>query len=206
MNSSILYSTTSSASSSTVFSIISIVLAIVATVLAFIFIVPGKKREKLNSFGKFIHDTCNFKYLIVEKLIQALYIFLTSYVIISGFFLLFRTSFGVWLGGLGLLLMILGPIAIRLVYELLMMTVILVKNVIEINNKLKNNNESASSSNVFSTPDLSSVRKNIANAIQKPETPAAPAAPSAQAENKPHFCINCGSPLNDDGSCPNCSK
>ena len=122
------------------------------------------------------------------------------------FFLLFRTSFGVWLGGLGLLLMILGPIAIRLVYELLMMMVILVKNVIEINNKLKNQNESGSSSDVFNTPDLSSVRKNIANAIQKPETPAAPAAPSAQTENKPHFCMNCGSPLSDDGSCPNCSK
>ena len=36
-------------------------LAITATVLAFIFIVPEKRRARLNGFGKFLHDTCNFK-------------------------------------------------------------------------------------------------------------------------------------------------
>ena len=61
------------------FMVAAIILAIAATVLAFIFIVPEKKREKLNAFGKFLHDTCNFKYLVVEKLLQALYIFLTAY-------------------------------------------------------------------------------------------------------------------------------
>lgn len=53
------------------------------TVLAFIFIVPEKRREKPNAFGKFLHDTCNFKYLVVEKLLQALYIFATGDNIIS---------------------------------------------------------------------------------------------------------------------------
>lgn len=42
------------------FMVAAIILAIAATVLAFIFIVPEKKREKLNAFGKFLHDTCNF--------------------------------------------------------------------------------------------------------------------------------------------------
>ena len=55
--------------------IIAGVLALVATVLAFIYVVPEKKREKLGAFGKFLHDTCNFKYLMVEKILQALYIF-----------------------------------------------------------------------------------------------------------------------------------
>ena len=49
------------------FMIISFLLAIVATVLAFVFIVPEKRRETLNAFGRFLHDTFNFKYLIVEK-------------------------------------------------------------------------------------------------------------------------------------------
>ena len=71
------------------FMVAAIILAIAATVLAFIFIVPEKKREKLNAFGKFLHDTCNFKYLVVEKLLQALYIFLTAYFILQGFFMLF---------------------------------------------------------------------------------------------------------------------
>ena len=39
-----------------IFLIIAVVLAIAATVLAFIFIVPEKRREKLNAFGKFLHD------------------------------------------------------------------------------------------------------------------------------------------------------
>ena len=76
------------------FMVAAIILAIAATVLAFIFIVPEKKREKLNAFGKFLHDTCNFKYLVVEKLLQALYIFLTAYFILQGFFMLFRTAHG----------------------------------------------------------------------------------------------------------------
>lgn len=49
-----------------IFTIVGGILAIVATVLAYVFIVPEKRREKLNAFGKFLHDTCNFKYLIVE--------------------------------------------------------------------------------------------------------------------------------------------
>ena len=53
-------------------SVVATILAIVVTVLAFIFIVPEKRREKLNAFGKFLHDTCNFKYLVVEKILQAL--------------------------------------------------------------------------------------------------------------------------------------
>ena len=68
--------------------IIAGVLALVATVLAFIYVVPEKKREKLGAFGKFLHDTCNFKYLMVEKILQALYIFTTAAVIIFGVLML----------------------------------------------------------------------------------------------------------------------
>lgn len=42
-----------------------------------------------------------------------------------------------WLGGYGLLLMILGPIVVRLIFEFVMMALLLVKNVISINNKLR---------------------------------------------------------------------
>ena len=104
-----------------IFTIVGGILAIVATVLAYVFIVPEKRREKLNAFGKFLHDTCNFKYLIVEKILQALYIFFTADMIILGFFMLFaapKDYFGNrhWLGVYGILTMILGPIMIRLVY------------------------------------------------------------------------------------------
>ena len=38
------------------FSVIGGVLAVIATILAYVFIVPEKCREKLNAFGKFLHE------------------------------------------------------------------------------------------------------------------------------------------------------
>lgn len=37
--------------------VVAVLLAIVATVLAFVFLVPEKRREKMGAFGKFLHDT-----------------------------------------------------------------------------------------------------------------------------------------------------
>lgn len=201
----------SGAAASTAFSVLSLILAIVATVLAFVFFVPEKRREKLNAFGKFIHDTCNFKYLIVEKLLQALYIFATAFVILNGFFMLFQTTYGHWLGGYGLLTMIIGPIVIRLVYELLMMMVLLVKNVIAINNKLKNQNNEGSK-DIFATPDISAVRESFKQ-YTAPAQPAAPAQSAAPEQPKPaqntteapQFCTACGAKLDETGKCPNCN-
>ena len=134
--------------------IIAILLAIIATVLAFIFIVPAKRREKMGKFGKFLHDACNFKFLIVEKILQALYIFFTALVILVGFFMLFCSDWSGW----GILLMILGPIAVRLSYELVMMAVLAVKNIISINSKLRNQNEGAAGTDIFD-PDMSSLKE-----------------------------------------------
>ena len=180
------------------FATVAALLAIAATVLAFVFIVPEKRREKLNAFGKFLHDTCNFKYLVVEKLLQALYIFSTALVILNGFFLLFQSVYGHWLGGYGILIMVVGPIVLRLLYELLMMVVLLVKNVIGINNKLKNQNGDTDAGDVFAAPDVSEMREVIRQRREAAtQTPAAP---------QPHFCTKCGSPLDEAGNCPNCTK
>lgn len=180
------------------FATVAALLAIAATVLAFVFIVPEKRREKLNAFGKFLHDTCNFKYLVVEKLLQALYIFSTALVILNGFFLLFQSVYGHWLGGYGILIMVVGPIVLRLLYELLMMVVLLVKNVIGINNKLKNQNGDTATGDVFAAPDVSGMREVIRQRREAAtQTPAAP---------QPHFCTKCGSPLDEAGNCPNCTK
>lgn len=161
--------------------IIALLLAIAATVLAFIFIVPEKKRDKLGKFGKFLHDTCNFKYLIIEKILQALYIFFTAMVILIGFFMLFCSDWNGWMGGKGILLMILGPIAVRLSYELIMLAVLAVKNIISINNKLRNQNEGVARKDIFD-PNMSSLRDAFGKKeapIQAAPVQAAPAAPVA---------------------------
>ena len=210
-----------------VFSIIGGILAGVATVLAYVFIVPESRREKLNAFGKFLHDTFNFKYLIVEKILQALYIFFTADLIILGFFMLFAAPedfFGHrhWLGGYGILIMILGPILIRLVYELLMMAILLLKNVISINNKLRNQNGKEEKDSVFAAPDMSGLRQQIqAKAAQhqnrqNPQNPQSTQYPqnaqNVQNVQKPQSapvfrcCSKCGSPLDENGKCHNCDN
>lgn len=177
-------------------------LSVAATVLAFVFITPEKKREKLNAFGKVLHDFCNFKYLIVEKILQALYIFFTAMTVIEGIFMLFMAPYGHWLGGYGLLTMIVGPIVIRLIFELLMMVILLVKNVISINGKLKNQNDGTAGANVFAAPDLSEVRETIRQRAAQATQAAQPTQPTEHA----HFCSVCGAKLGEDGKCPNCGK
>lgn len=164
--------------------IIAILLAIIATVLAFIFIVPAKRREKMGKFGKFLHDACNFKFLIVEKILQALYIFFTALVILVGFFMLFCSDWSGWMGGKGILLMILGPIAVRLSYELVMMAVLAVKNIISINNKLRNQNEGAAGTDIFD-PDMSSLKEAFGVKEEQPaKAQAAPAESAPVQETK----------------------
>ena len=196
------------------FGIIATILAIIATVAAFILVVPESKREKLGRFGKFLHDAVNFKFLIVEKILQALYIFVTAYLILCGFFMLFmapETWTGRhWLGGYGILLMVLGPIAVRLCYELLMMVVLLLKNVISINRKLKNQNERSADADLFAVPELHRTQPSQPAAPVTPVAPAAPAAPAQPAEQAapaaPSFCTRCGAHLDENGHCPNCDQ
>ncbi len=170
--------------------ILALVLALVATILAFIFIVPAKKRARLNKFGKFLHDTVNFRYLIIEKILQTVYILATAFNILFGFFLLFYVEPGysnyyysspsVWYGGYGLLTMFVGPIVIRLVYEGLMMGILLIKNVIQINNKIKVEGE-ANKGDIFAGPE-----------IEKEEKPSS------------CFCQNCGKKVRAGAFCSHC--
>ena len=169
--------------SATLISILASISAIAATVLAFIFIVPEKKGARMSGFGKLLHDILNFKFLIIEKILQALYIFTTAFVICYGFFYLFyvqKTFLGtVWLGYLGLLYIILGPILVRIVYELMMMFILLVKNTISINNKLKNQNEKEGGDDIFATPTFKRERPAAPVAPVAPAAPVAPVAPAA---------------------------
>ena len=179
-----------------IISVLAIVLAIAATVLAFIFIVPEKKRSSFNDILKFVYDALNFKFLFIEKILQALYIFNTVFVILFGFFMLFYVEDSYWVGtkwyGLeGILLMVLGPIAIRIVYESFMLIILLVKNVIQINNKLKNANEDAKD-NMFAPPSMNNFQ----------QTYQAPAAQAPVAE----YCPACGNKTDGAIFCPNCGN
>ncbi len=166
--------------------IVGAVFAIAGTVLAFIFILPEKKRASLNKFFQVVADILNFKVLFIEKILKAFYIFLTFFCIVCGFFMLFSGEqvAAYWGTGSfksyalqGLLLMFLGPIVIRISYELLMLAILMVQNVISINKKIP--------------------------APAKEETTAAPSAPVSPT-TKMVYCTHCGTRYDAlQGGCPN---
>ena len=64
--------------------------------------------------------------------------------------------------------------------------------------KLKNQNGDTDAGDVFAAPDVSEMREVIRQRRDAAtQTPAAP---------QPHFCTKCGSPLDEAGNCPNCTK
>lgn len=128
--------------------ILGAIAAIVITVYLYLKVLPKKYDGKLpNKYWQFAHDFFHFKKLYLEEVLKALYVLANAACIAIGVFLLISfdtyTSYyygysrTTWYGGYGLLLMICGPIVLRLVYESIMMLILLVKNTIEINNKLK---------------------------------------------------------------------
>ena len=169
--------------------ILGLVFALGCTILALIFITPESRRHTLNSFFTFVHDLFNFKFLFLEKVLKFLYIFNTLYCILAGFFMLFSGeryssyyySYFQSYALPGLLLMILGPIAVRIIYEGIMLFILLVKNVIQINNKLKSNDGDNSMQTPFTAPE------------QTPFTNSAPSEPApTSAGTTLHVCAHCG--------------
>ena len=162
------------------------ILALIGTILLSIFVIPEKRRSSLNGFFKAIADICNFKQLIIEKILKFLYTFLSLFIIVMGLFIMFSGYDGMALSGL--LTMILGPVIIRIAYELIMMTVLLVKNVIDINKKLT---------------------KDSTKEVQAPVVNAPVAeTPSDSNQNDVCYCSNYGTAIEsqDADFCGNCGQ
>lgn len=181
-----------------VFAVIAAILAIGATVVAFILLLPEKKRPKLNKFFGVVADILNFKHLFIEKILKAVYVFATAFAIIFGFLMLFsfvRYDYwgysGVhWYGYQGLIIMIGGPIVIRIAYEILMMFILLVKNTMEINKKMPVATEAP------------------CECKEEPAPAAEPAqAPAPEPEPLYRYCTVCGTRYDaNKGGCPNGCK
>lgn len=215
--------------------IIGLILAISAVISLYAFILPEKKRAELKGFFRVLHDILNVRQLILEKILKFLYVLNTMLCIFIGFFMLFakiEVDLG-WLGKsststfvFGLVLIILGPIVVRLIHEATIMMILLVKNTMEINQKLKGTaadpfdvklakpeKKSSAAAASYSAPDYN----------EQPVTDQSYAEPQNyqseqmyqntvnQAPEMTHqsagqrFCPTCGSVLKDgDMFCKNC--
>ena len=175
-----MYVSASSGSSTVLMVVLPLLLALIGAIVIYVMVMPKKKDGNLgNPFLQWVHDFFHFKKLYIESILRFCFCFFTLYIILMGFFSLFvaedpLSSF---------LIMILGPIVVRLFYEMVLMALIAIRNIIEINNKL---------------PDFKNEQKS-APTVEAPAAPAAPATcPNCGAirTEGTNFCVVCGTKLN----------
>ncbi len=111
--------------------IVALILSIVGGVLIYIFFLTPKKEDKLSPFLKWLKDFLNFDKMMIETILKVVYLISTIFVILTSF------SFIAYDFGLFFLCLILGPIFIRLVYELILIIICIWKNTTAINKKMK---------------------------------------------------------------------
>ncbi len=114
-------------------SIMAVVISLVLVVLLYIYILPEAKKPYLNQFFQLVHEFLTIKTLWVDKIFRFFYVFSAVSSVVYGVFMLFNDFTFV----IGLISLLLGPIACRIVYELLLLQIILVQNVMEIKDQLK---------------------------------------------------------------------
>ncbi len=115
--------------------------AIVLTILLYIKVLPKKLDGTFEKKGiQKLHDYFHFKKLYLESVMKFIFVLATVTVVCMGVFMLFSyTGYGRWRESMfiyGLVMIVVGPISVRLAYEGVMMFILLVKNVMDINNKL----------------------------------------------------------------------
>lgn len=174
--------------------------AIVLTILLYIKVMPRKLDGTFEKpFFQKLHDFFHFKKLYLEEVLKFFYVLATVTVVCMGVFMMlsyYETYSWSYYGGgrtekeslflYGLLTVVTGPIALRLVYEVSMMFILLVKNTIEINNKMP---------------------KAGVQAPVVPVAPVAPAAPAAPAAPVVNVCAHCGKQLPEGASfCTGCGN
>lgn len=204
-----------------------VIISIILTILLVVLVVPAKRREGLPKFFQVVHDICNFKGLLLEKVLKVLYIFSTINVMLTGIFTWFSGGYNFGMTFLaGLLILVLGPIIVRLAYEFMMLFVLLVKNVIQINNKLNGKNDNPFVKDIdFDKFKNSNVPgQNYTSPYAQPVQPIQPEQPMQQDyyQQQPvvqnnyqpqqnndsvRFCTTCGTKITGNTDvCPNCGK
>lgn len=195
-----------------------VIISIILTILLVVLVVPAKRREGLPKFFQVVHDICNFKGLLLEKVLKVLYIFSTINVMLTGIFTWFSGGYNFGMTFLaGLLILVLGPIIVRLAYEFMMLFVLLVKNVIQINNKLngKNDNPFVKDIDFDKFKNSNAPEQNYTSPYAQPVQPIQPEQPVVQNNNyqpqqnndSVRFCTTCGTKITGNTDvCPNCGK
>lgn len=113
-----------------VWTIVAFILSIIGAILAyFMFVKPEKKYP--NKFVNWLRSFLNFQEMLIEPILKVTYIFLALLITLNSFSLISESFVGF------LLVLVLGNLFVRVVYEASMMMVSIWKNTKEINKKMK---------------------------------------------------------------------
>ena len=115
-----------------VWTVIAFIIAIAAGIMIYFMLVKDNKpvSEKLQK----LKDLLDFKTMLIEPILKIVYIIATVFIILFSFGLISLNFVSF------LMVLILGPIAIRIVYELMMINIMIWKNTKEINDNIKAKN------------------------------------------------------------------
>ena len=126
-----------SAAGAGIWMIIAAILAIVGGILVYFLFVKAKTEPK-GKFGKWLKDFLAFKVMWIEPILKVVYYIATIFIVLYSF-----TFFGMFnlMGGMAflmwLLTLILGPIIIRIIYEMSMMFIMIWRNTKDIADNTK---------------------------------------------------------------------
>lgn len=109
--------------------VLGLVLGLAGIIAMYVFVLPKRNVPYMNRFLRTIRDIFLFRTLLLEKVLRFLFILLSIPCITCGIVYLFIRP------GVGITLL-LQPIWFRIVFEILMIVIMQVQNLIEINEKL----------------------------------------------------------------------
>ena len=97
-----------------------LVVAVVLTALLLVLVLPKQKDGHLPAFFQLLYDLFTPKALMIEKLLQVLYVFLNCLTVLFGIAIFFNGFFaGFGRIVLGLVILVVGPVLLRVIHELL---------------------------------------------------------------------------------------
>lgn len=135
-----LTNTTTSFSISEVWIIVSVLLAVIGGIFLFTTYFSKGKENNYIGLKKVLYDFVNFKITIIEPIFRVLYL-ITAIAITLCSFSYLTVNFFKFIG-----IIVFGNIIVRLAFELLLLTLKLIKDVSEINSKLPKQKETKKTS------------------------------------------------------------
>lgn len=116
-----LSSTASTIEGVAVWTIVSLILAIIGGILVYVLFIKGKNL-KLTLFLKNLRDLLDFRIMVLETILKVLYLIITIFIILVSFSFI-AVNFLTFL-----LVLIFGPVIVRIIYEASMMLIMIWKN------------------------------------------------------------------------------